>query len=59
MHKPFGFHSGIDTGLSHQVDQAPLKHAGPDAPQHVLTRLALQHDRVDPGAMQQLAQQKA
>jgi hypothetical protein len=58
MHQALAVHALGHAGLAHQVDKAVFQHAGADATQHVVGRMALQDHIVDAAAMQQLAQQQ-
>jgi hypothetical protein len=52
-------HAGANPGLVEEVDRNLLDHAGPDAAEHVLAGVALEHDIVDAVLMEQLAEQQA
>ncbi len=59
MGQAFGVHALANPGLAQQFDHALLQHSGADAAQDVFRGLAFEDDSVDPGVVQQLAEQQA
>ncbi len=56
---PVATHSFPDARVAQQVDRPLLEHAGADAVLDVLAAAALEHDRLDPLACEQLGQRQA
>ena len=59
VHQPLAVHPLAHAGLVEQVDADLLEDAGADAAEHVLAAHPLDDDVVDPGVVQQLAEQQA
>ena len=58
MRVAFAVHALAQSHRAQQLDRARLQHAGADPPQHVRTALPLQHDRVDPLAIEHVGEQQ-
>jgi len=52
--QPLSVHAGADACLPEKIDADLLEHAGPDAAEHVVARLTLEHDGFDTGFVQEL-----
>ena len=59
MSVPLAFHPIAEPGIAQQFHGAVFKHAGADAPLHVVLALPLDHDAVDAVAMQHMREQHA
>ena len=59
VHEAFAMHARADAGFVQQIDGHLLEHARTDPAEHVFAGLPLEHDRIDAGPVQQLAEQQA
>ena len=59
VRQPLGVEPGGAAGAVQQVDGALLEHAGADPAEDVVAADAVEDHRLDPGVVQQLAEQQA
>nr|MBC6965376.1 hypothetical protein [Roseobacter litoralis] len=57
MHKPLLQHAGTSTRTLHLIHQPGFQNASAYSAQHIILGFALDHDRINPAAMQQLTEQ--
>ena len=57
--RPSRVHAVADAGRIQQIDGDLLQHAGADAGRDIVAVAPLEHDAVDAGHVQQLAEQQA
>ena len=59
MAQAFALHPLADAGFGEEIDRALLEHAGAHAMLDVVAVAALEHDRLDAGAVQQMRQHES